>query len=109
MQWKHANIIPIFKKGDKSNPTNYRPISLLSCVGKIFERVMFKHFYNYLHSNNLLYNMQSGFIPGHSTTTQLIEIYHNICLALDNREFACFTFCDISKAFERVWIQGLIH
>ena len=109
MQWKHANIIPIFKKGDKSNPTNYRPISLLSCVGKIFERVMFKHFYNYLHSNNLLYNMQSGFIPGHSTTTQLIEIYHNICLALDNREFACFTFCDISKAFDRVWIQGLIH
>ena len=40
--------------------------------------------------------MQSGFIPGHSPTTQLIEINHKTCLALDNREFACFTFCDMS-------------
>ena len=53
--------------------------------------------------------MQSGFILGHSTTTQVIEIYHNICHALDNREFVCFTFCEISKAFDGIWIQGLIH
>ena len=50
------------------------------------------------------------FRPGHSTVTQLIEIYHNVCLALENKELSlsCFTFCDISKAFDRVWIKGLI-
>ncbi|KAK3095789.1 hypothetical protein FSP39_019145 [Pinctada imbricata] len=107
--WKHAHVLPIHKKGDKSTPSNYRPISLLSCIGKLFERVMFKHLYNHLHANNLLYDLQSGFRPGHSTVTQLIEMYHQICLAIDNREFSCFTFCDISKAFDRVWIKGLIY
>ncbi|KAK3092504.1 hypothetical protein FSP39_003753 [Pinctada imbricata] len=109
IQWKHANVIPVHKKGSKSDTTNYRPISLLSCIGKIFERVMFKHFYNHLNSNKLLHNMQSGFLPGHSTTFQLIDIYHHICLALDHKEYLGFTFCDISKAFDRVWIKGLIH
>ncbi|KAK3090482.1 hypothetical protein FSP39_012209 [Pinctada imbricata] len=108
-QWKHAHVLPIFKKGDKSVPNNYRPISLLSCIGKLFERVMFRHIYNHLHENDLLYDLQAGFRPGHSTVSQLIEIYHQICLAIDNRDFSCFTFCDISKAFDRVWIKGLIH
>lgn len=108
-QWKHAHVLPIFKKGDKSAPNNYRPISLLSCIGKLFERVMFKHIYNHLHEHDLLYDLQAGFRPGHSTVSQLIEIYHQICLAIDNRDFSCFTFCDISKAFDRVWIKGLIH
>ena len=107
-QWKHAHVIPIFKKGDNSSPENYRPVSLLSCIGKIFERVVFKYVYNYLHENDLLYNLQAGFRPGHSTVTQLIEIYHNVCLALENKEMSCFTFCDISKAFDRVWVKGLI-
>ena len=107
--WKHAFVLPVFKKGVNNDPSNYRPISLLSSVGKIFERVMFKHIYNHLHSNNLLYELQAGFRPGHSTVTQLIEIYHNICLALENKEFICFSFCDISKAFDRVWIKGLIY
>ena len=106
--WKLAHVIPIFKKGDKSLPSNYRPISLLSCVGKIFERVVFKHMYNYLHTNNLIYKYQSGFIPGHSTVHQLIEIYNSICLSLDSHEHYCITFCDISKAFDRVWIKGLL-
>ena len=108
-QWKHAHVLPIFKKGDKSSPTNYRPISLLSCIGKVFERVMFKYIYNHLHSNSLLYDLQSGFRPGQSTVTQLIEIYHQICVAIDHRDYACFTFCDISKAFDRVWLKGLIY
>jgi hypothetical protein len=50
----------------------------------------------------------SGFIPGYSTTHQLVELYHNILLALDNKEMTRITFADVSNAFDRVWIRGLI-
>ena len=106
--WKTANIIALFKKGDKSLASNYRPISLISCVGKVMERIVFKHIYNHLVENNLIFKNQSGFLPGHSTVYQLIDIYHQICYAADNKETTCIIFCDISKAFDRVWHDGLI-
>jgi hypothetical protein len=51
---------------------------------------------------------QSGFMRGHSTVHQLIEIYHNMCLSLENREVMCTVFCDISKAFDKDWHRGLL-
>ena len=51
----------------------------LSCVGKVMERVVYKYIYNYIIENSLLYSYQSGFLPGHSTVNQLLEIYLNIC------------------------------
>ena len=106
--WKMATVMPLFKKGDRHSPSNYRPISLLSTVGKVFERVIFKHAHNYFIENSLFYKYQSGFMPGHSTVHQLIEMYHNICLALEEKKHACLVFCDISKAFDRVWHKGLL-
>ena len=106
--WKLAHVMPIFKKGDKSQTNNYRPISLVSCVGKAFERVIFKHVYNHLITNSLIYQYQSGFLPGHSTVHHLIELVHNTCLALEKYEMNCQIFCDISKAFDRVWHRGLL-
>ena len=106
--WKLANVIPIFKKGDKSEPSNYRPVALLSCIGKLQERIIFKNMYNFLIDNNLLYKYQSGFLPHHSTVFQLIDIFHNICQAFDNSMFSCIVFCDVSKAFDRVWHKGLL-
>ena len=106
--WKVANVTPIFKKGKKNSASNYRPISLLSCCGKLFERVVFKHMYNFFLDNNLLYKYQSGFLPNHSTTFQLVDIFHHICQTFDNRQFSCMVFCDISKAFDRVWHKGLL-
>ena len=50
--WKLANVIPIFKKGDKSQQSNYRPVALLSCIGKLQERIVFKKLYNFLFDNN---------------------------------------------------------
>ena len=106
--WKVANVIPIFKKGDKSLPSNYRPVALLSCLGKLQERIVFKNFYNVLIDNNLLYKYQSEFLPHHSTVFQLIDIYHNICKAFDINLFSCIVFCDVSKAFDRVWHRGVL-
>ena len=106
--WKIANVIPIFKKGSTSDPSNYRPVLLLCCTGKLLERVVFEEFYNHLHENNLLYKFQSGFLPNHSATFQLIDIHHQICQTFDNHKYSCMVFCDISKAFDRVWQRGLL-
>jgi hypothetical protein len=107
--WKLAHVIAVFKKGDSSLPSNYRPISLISCFGKIMERAIYKHVYNYLHQNRLIYEYQSGFLPRHSTVHQLLEIYNNILNSLENKEANCFVFCDFSKAFDKVWHRCLLH
>lgn len=106
--WKSANVMPLFKKGDRSEVGNYRPVSLISCVGKAFERIIFKHVYNYISEHSLLNKYQSGFLPGHSTVHHLIEVVHQTCIALEKYETSCHVFCDISKAFDRVWHKGLI-
>ena len=90
--WKIANVIPIYKKGLASDPSNYRPISLLCSIGKLLERLVFKDIYNYLHENDILYKYQSGFVPNHSTTFQLIDIYHQICRTFDNHQYSCMVF-----------------
>ena len=81
--WKIAHVIPLFKKDDPSLVSNYRPVSLLSCVSKIMERIIFKHVYNFFHSNDLFYRYQAGFLPGHSTVYQLLETYHNIVQSIN--------------------------
>ena len=90
--WKYSNVIPIPKKGDSSDPSNFRPVSLLSNVAKLQERIVFKNIYNFLMENDLLYKYQSGFLPNHSTTYQLIDIYHHICQSFDNNQFSCVCF-----------------
>ena len=107
--WKKANVTPIFKKGDKHLCKNYRPISLLSCIGKIMERCVHGHIFNYLKVNNILTVSQSGFIPKDSTSFQLLAIYEDFCQALDKRITTQSIFFDISKAFDRVWHAGLIN
>jgi hypothetical protein len=72
------------------------------------ERVVYKYIYNNIIEHSLLYSYQSGFLPGHSTVYQLLEIYHNICKNIDNRLSSIIVFCDISKAFDRVWHKALI-
>jgi hypothetical protein len=81
-QWKVAHVIAFFQKGDKSLPSNCPPVSLLSCVSKILEKIVYKQIYNHLHINKRVYKFQSGFLPGYSTTHQLIELYDNILLPL---------------------------
>ena len=87
--WKLAHVIPLFKKDDPSVVSNYRPVSLLSCVSKIMERIIFKHVYNYFHCNGLFYQYQAGFLPGHSTVYQLLETYHSIVQNIDKGKLCC--------------------
>ena len=106
--WKEANVSPIYKKDDPSLVSNYRPISLHSTVGKVMEKVIHKHIYNFLKDHEVLTRLQSGFVPGDSTANQLVDIYNTFCKALDDGKEVGAVFCDISKAFDRVWHKGLL-
>ena len=97
------------QKGNTALPSNYRPISLISCVGKIMERVVYKYVYNHLKKCKVLYEYQSGFLLNCSTVHQLIEIYNYILNSFENKEIRCFVFCDFSNAFDKVWHRGLLH
>ena len=101
-------MCPILKSGDASLPSNYRPVSLLNNIEKILERIIFKHVYNYLKDNDFFTPWQSGFMPGDSTVNQVDCLYHHICKALDDGLEFRVLFFDISKAFDKVWHEGLL-
>ena len=101
--WKQASVMPLFKKGDKSTPSNYRPVSLISCVGKVIKRVVFKYIYNFIHDNRLIYKRQSRFIPNDSTVYQLIDIFYQICKAFDDKQSTCIVFLWHKHGLDRVW------
>jgi hypothetical protein len=107
--WELANVIAVFKKSDKSIASNYRPISLLSCVSKIYQTTVFKYVFNHILRHKYIHKLQSGFLPAYSTTHQLVEINHCIMTAFENQTPLSLTFCDVSKEFDRVWVRGLIY
>lgn len=73
------------------------------------ERCTHKHVYNYCISNNIVTPLQSGFVRSDSTSYQLTDIYNSFCEAVDHGKEVRIVFCDISKAFDRVWHAGLLH
>ena len=107
--WKKACITPIFKqKGSNSDPTNYRPISLLPTLSKILEKIVFAKIYSHLIKNNLLTEKQSGYRPGHSTQIQLLYLTHQLYSALDDNKNFTAIFLDISKYFDKIWHEALL-
>ena len=105
---KLSETIPVHKKDSKLETSNYRPISLLSNINKLFEKIMFNRVYPFLGSNKCIYDLQFGFRSKHSTNHALIEITEKIRAALDEHEFACGVFIDLQKAFDTVNHQILI-
>ena len=104
---KTASVMPLLKKGDKWDVSNYRPISLICCVEKSFERIV-----------NIPITTLCQFpiiwisvwvLPDHSTGHHLIELIHHTYLALEKYVTICHVFCDIPKGFDSVWHRGLIH
>ena len=100
---KISKIIPIFKeKGEKSLTKNYRPISLLSNINKIFEKIMHKRLYEFLEDQGLIFDHQFGFRKHHSTTHALIDLTEDIRQSIDNNQFSCGVSIDLQKAFDTV-------
>ena len=106
--WKNANIHAIYKKGDKSTPSNYRPISLTSVPCKIMERVLFHHIMLHLGKYNILSNAQHGFRKNRSCETQLITIIEDFARNLDQGCQTDVILLDFSKAFDTVPHQRLL-
>ena len=99
---KIAQIIPVYKKGNKSSCTNYRPISLLSPINKIFEKLIYSQLENYLTKKKLLTDNQYGFRTGYSTSLAVSNICDVIIHNLENNEITCAIFLDLAKAFDTV-------
>ena len=82
-EWKCAKVIPLFKEGNHSDLNNYRPISIVPIVAKVFERIIYDQVYGYLTENNLISSQQSGFRSLHSTVTALLEATNNWAFNID--------------------------
>ena len=106
--WKKANIVPADKKNSHQIMKNYRSISLLPICGKIFLKIIFDEIYEHLTVNKLLYDKQLGFRPGDSTINQLLSITHDIYNAFEHHHDKHAVLLDISKAFNKVWHEGLL-
>lgn len=109
-EWKEAEIIPILKKGKpKNNKASYRPISLLSCLGKTFEKIVNNRLLIFLEKNNLIEECQSGFRKNRSTDDQIILLAQEIENAFQKKQKTLAVFFDLTKAFDKVWKDGLLH
>ncbi len=99
---KIAKVVPIFKKGDPTDPGNYRPISVLPLINKIFEKIIFARLNSFFTSKNILHQNQFGFRKAHSTMHALMEMTDDLQSSLDKGQFSCSIYIDLKKAFDTV-------
>ncbi|CAM5084542.1 unnamed protein product [Natator depressus] len=100
--WKKANVVPIFKKGKKEDPGNYRPVSFTSVPGKIMEQVLKESILKHLEERKVIRNSHHGFTKGKSCLTHLIAFYDEITGSVDEGKAVDVLFLDFSKAFDTV-------
>ncbi len=97
---KIAKIMPVYKIDDETLFTNYRPISLLPAISKIFEKVIFKQIYKYFQDKKLFYNVQYVFRAEHSTEFAALHLINRTMIEMDNMNTPVNIFLDLSKAFD---------
>ena len=108
-EWKLAIICPIFKKGSRTNPSNYRPISLTSIICKIIESIIRDELLKHLMVNKLLSKAQHGFIPRRSCLSNLLETLDFITSTLADGQNVDEIMLDFAKAFDLVPHKRLVH
>ena len=102
-KFKHAKVIPLFKnKGSAQNIQNYRPISLLSSISKILEKIVYNRLYSFFTTYNLFSNHQFGFRHRHSTTHVITLLTENITAAFEKKQYTLGIFLDLTKAFDTI-------
>lgn len=103
-----GNIIPIYKnKGNKNDPESFRPITLLSCIGKLFTSILFKRLSNFVEQYEILCENQTGFRKHYSTTDNMFVLYSLFdILRMKKKKLYC-AFIDFKAAFDKVWRVGL--
>ena len=106
---KIAKVLPLFKKGENSLLDNYRPISILPALSKLFEKVVYKQLYAYFVSKKLFYKSQHGFKTLHSTETAALEFVDKILSCLDSGKLPISIYLDLSKAFDTLDHDILFH
>ena len=107
-KWLEGIIKPIYKnKGDPKRPENYRPITLLSCFGKLFTSVINNRLQTFIESNSILSEAQAGFRKGYSTNDHVFTLYSLAELLKARKKKLFCTFVDLQKAFDTVWRSGL--
>lgn len=107
--WKHALIAVIPKKQAKSLPSDYRPISLLSSIGKLAERTILKALNASLQEQKVIPNEQFGFRAKHSANHQAASLANKIQISLSKKYYPGAVFLDLNKAFDQVWHHGLLY
>ena len=109
-QWKKADVVKIPKPGKNPTfPQNYRPISLLPTLGKLFERIVHARLQEEVDELGVVPETQFGFRPRHSTTHQALRVVEHVTERFNHKEATGAVFLDISKAFDSVWHRGLLH
>ena len=109
LSWKESKITVIPKKStSSSNPKDYRPISLTSCLAKLAEKVISIKLNQYLKENNLIIKKQSGFRSHRSTKDNIFYLSQTILESFNRKKKVCSIFFDIASAFDKVWHKGLI-
>ena len=101
-EWKCAKVVPIHKQGKRNCVDNYRPISIVPVVAKVFERIIYDQVHSFISENRLLTNCQSGFRGLHSTVTALLEATNEWAYNIDNGNVNAVMFLDLKKAFDTV-------
>ena len=106
---KTSVVTPVFKGGNSSLAENYRPISLISHICKLFERIIVDELTSYLNEADLFNTGQHGFRSGRSCLSQLLEHHQKILYALENNIAVDVVYLDFAKAFDRVYYEVILY
>ena len=107
--WNHANVTPVYKKGDKHHPGNYRPISLTCISCKLLEHILASNMMKHLETNKILYELQHGFRANRSCESQVLSLVHQLAQNNNNNIQTDLVIMDFAKAFDKVPHKRLIY